>query len=233
MAARSLQLNRRKILGEGKYSAIMSTCWACWVLHVACELLEKDEGTRNLSHKLRTASTSRFPIQLPSEMTTMNSVLSNTLSTYLVFANIAQSKDAITDDTKGNNETCREQEATQTHLDCQPMVKNASKKRAPTYNAEAETAERTSDSKMLRKKNSSDRLRQSSAAHENSEGPLARPYKKKKQFASAMVRLKSTGITKHHRRNNACISLDEVLQNPLVASLLLETIRQRQDLAGL
>jgi hypothetical protein len=160
-----------------------------------------------------------------SETTKMNSVLSNTLPTYIVFANIALSKDAITDDTKGSNETCREQEATSTHLDCQPMLKNASKKRATIYNAEAETAEMTSDSTKLtaklRTKNNSDPLRQCSAAHENAEGPLARPYKKKKQSASATVSLKSTVITKHHRRSNACISLDEVLQNPLVASLLL------------
>jgi hypothetical protein len=55
---------------------------------------------------------------------------------------------------------------------------------------------------------------------ENSDVPLVHSYKRQKDSRNLSLNLQLGMITKHHRRNNACIAMKEVLESLLVASLL-------------
>lgn len=51
---------------------------------------------------------------------------------------------------------------------------------------------------------------------------VGRPIPQIKKTSSLKLNIGPKPITKHHRRNNACLSLDEVLQCAMVASMLME-----------
>jgi hypothetical protein len=163
-------------------------------------------------------------------MSTMNSMPSDMVMRDIVFSKIAYSSDIVTCQMKRKDGSQNRQAEASTRLDWQPKF-NPCKKRPTLDNAKAEALHTTVDSTRLVGKNCSDQDRTLAARDSNSNALHGRHYKKQRMSITQILSLESKVATRHHRRNNACISLEEVLKCASIATLLLEqqTISNPQE----
>jgi hypothetical protein len=97
-----------------------------------------------------------------------------------------------------------------TCLDMQSKL-NSGKKRTTFALTIPEAPQTTMEFMINAAKDTSDRLRGNAVGDKFPAAPPIRRYKKQRMTGSQMFNIKSQVITKHHRRNNAFVSLEDVL----------------------
>jgi hypothetical protein len=150
----------------------------------------------------------------------MISMPSNTLTSDVSFSQRSLLIDTITEVTIGNDGSCNKENETWMRLHGQPRL-NSSNKWQPIEETTTTGLDETADPTTILSKDTSDRLPQRVITQENSETPLTSLDKKQRESMITILGLTSNVVIKRHRRSNACISLDRVLECPLVVSLLI------------